>query len=720
MSEQQPKLSKLIISKFMQFEYVEIDFKKMTKINGKSQIAPLAGIVSAFKFILNYNHKSAKYEGDENTLTFVEAHIRYPSGSIKPFRKSVQNNEVVHSIGKLTVTPEKYQDELYASKIIPQTLNTLFLDSSHVDQVSVLTDSQRASFIEFVCGSKQLIAPYNDLTVQISETRLKLDIAVKEETALLVEKRKLKKESSNARKWNHLVDELEIRNIQHDLFKLYHNKKFLETVQVEGNSILLQEAKDKFLLAIEELDKCAQRECVSKNKKIELTIQFDKFHDELLDLQEKCDRETIRGKKHKAFKSQSHKDLKNIDLWIKVLHERIFKLQNQPERNEDLREEYEHLKRSFEISNRFLILTQSSLKSASSEDYSEQLKQDIDKILDSRQEIGEEINSINETLENLESERHEKLLEAIAIEQDLAETGTLNATFDLLRNRIKSAEETNEVNLDRNILIDCFRKAIDIKLQLHKKESKLKILIHEIAFIGVAIERLEVELSLKETEESFLIKKAENNKNKLRHVDEDESRRAFQKELQCVEAELAEKEQSHYKEFCRKIGAASIEDYLQQQKDWLPFELIEKEIESLEKNILSLEIQKAEIEEPNLTKVDLHENLSQELQAKEVEFIQLAEKCISTGEKYFDLEKKLKCNQKVANESIQQVFGEHKTIYTNRQRLQDCMKENYDILVTNFLHKTLIPFKKGSLVDLMVVPIDFPEDYEIVRDSLSV
>lgn len=780
----------------------------------------------------------------------------------------------------------------------------MFIDPPRINKISILTDEQRADFIEHMCSSKQLVASYKELSEQINHARLELDASVRSETTLLVEKKKLKKESIDIKKRSDLLQELDSQAMQHDLFKLYHNNKFLETANdnVEERTNSLQDAKTKLIDFLDEIEDCVQRKCASKNGKDKLKVQFDEINDEVWDLQEKCSDDWLYVKQQNDFKRDIDEEVNKLDREINIIRERTLKLSNQNDDNEKLHEEYEQLKRDFELSNRLLLLQHLSWKSIAAEDDVEYLNENIDRIFESRKTVQEAMNAIRQKIENLEEERHGKELAKIVIEHELAEMKEIEGKYKKLKGKlelakgkksdqfskakildelklefgkkivgrvsqlwepatgadenlvkarlgeysqaivvdnrataeqciaflkIKQLTSINEIflplrelshqkdsksfmssnsiptsipsdvienlfkaktedikkailfcigptlvlkslsdaeialkwpdskqitvassdagtffrsqgflernvldeldamdddeiiNLNEQILVDEYEKLVRMKLEVNKKKSQHKIIEYEIAFFCRQIQRLEIELDLKEQEDLFHEAKVKSLKNQLKMIEDNQSRRTVLLQYSCVKAELEEKNFLHYKEFCDKIGVESVKEYLKQRSEWLPTELIKREAEALEESIKSLEIQKAITQRSNINELVVDEAFSQALQVKEAEMIQLAEQCIAKEREHCELEKEHYSKQKIVEELTQQVIKCNEIIYDDLHRVQQCLKENYDTITRNFNSQSSIPLKEDTLVDFIITPADVPVDYETVRDSLK-
>lgn len=128
------------------------------------------------------------------------------------------------------MTKEIYSKELIASEVILPSQNLLVISAASVNKVATLSEHSRAAFIEMFTGSKEIAKAYEQLSLLINDSKIEVDASVKEQKELMVEKKKLKKDIESTEKRSQLMDELKFQTKELDLFKMYHNGKFLDSV----------------------------------------------------------------------------------------------------------------------------------------------------------------------------------------------------------------------------------------------------------------------------------------------------------------------------------------------------------------------------------------------------------------------------------------------------------------------------------------------------------
>lgn len=391
----------------------------------------------------------------------MEVFISYPSGLVQPFRKSIVNNEILHEINEIRVTPDQYQAELYATKLVQRNPNTLFLDSSRVNKVAIMTDADRTGFIEFMCGCKQLITSYQQLEEEINAVKQEMGAAIKDENALINDSKKLKKEKAELKKRQELTKELENETMQSDLFTIYQNNKTLATAnsEIEEDTKVLEETKAKVTEVSDALKACAARELTAREEKTRLQLQLDEMGDELITLQESVDEEQFKFQEQENLKTENQKDLEAADQDIEATRRRIQTLKDQNDSNDDSHEEYENLKRSFDSSNNFLLLEHSSLKSIVGADEFDNINKVIDEIFETAKKSGEEIKAIDGEIDKLKEERDVNQSKYFRIKQELSEFEAMEKKhqkleFELDLMRQKSSTE----KLDAKVLEELKRK----------------------------------------------------------------------------------------------------------------------------------------------------------------------------------------------------------------------------------------------------------------------
>ncbi|CRK95738.1 CLUMA_CG009195, isoform A [Clunio marinus] len=234
-------LSKLNINNFMCLSNIEVDFNhNFTSINGKPGLTKgLSSLIEAIRFVLecselDFNEicSSTNYQED-NPSVYVEATISDPFGRSNIFRKSIFDHTIVYHIDGNVSNQLEFKRLLLSSQVVQPLMSTFIIDSQMIDMVTVLRDGKRTNLIETFCydDKDEIISNYNRMFQFIDDAKHDMNMNLKKQRALNAEKRKIHKKNESNKRRSQLVKEFDGKSIQFNLFKIFHNAKFLESVE---------------------------------------------------------------------------------------------------------------------------------------------------------------------------------------------------------------------------------------------------------------------------------------------------------------------------------------------------------------------------------------------------------------------------------------------------------------------------------------------------------
>lgn len=254
------------------------------------------------------------------------------------------------------VSADEYKTKVIETQVLLPVPNTLVINARNIDKVSSLTDVKRAEFIEMISGNGETVKEYELLSKQLELLKVDFDTSVKQKNTLTAEKNKLKKDMESAEEREQLIREFEGQEMQFDLFRMFHNNKFMETVdeEIESQKRNLEGMKKAVLGKIEEHKENDEQEA---NMRKELKLQEDNLEKMILDFQ-KPQMKVAKLRMSKSFtetKNREHKIQHDLNQKrIQKLSKEVQQMEtlfNNRENFKALREKYLSLKKSFEQEN---------------------------------------------------------------------------------------------------------------------------------------------------------------------------------------------------------------------------------------------------------------------------------------------------------------------------------------------------------------------------------
>jgi chromosome segregation ATPase len=316
------------------------------------------------------------------------------------------------------MTQEEYKQQILASQIILPNYRTLVLEANGMEMVTALTEKKRTEFIEYLCGSQKLIESYHQLVTQEGSAKLKFDFIKKEEEDLKAEKRKISKDIESVEKRMEMAKDFNEQVQQFSLFRLYHNGRFEESVElmIDEERKVLDETKGKREENFEGLK-------TKWDRKSELEENFRSLDKKLQGMIE--ERNKLLWNKHK--KDAAIENLKKSDEVHEILKAEVKKIQGKiDDANAEIQKlqdaynnllphksAYDQLAQTFKVEK--LHIESQKLHCGKSEE--KVITDEIKRYEESLEEIREELNTTVKEMNTVKASRDEKFQEIRAIEE---------------------------------------------------------------------------------------------------------------------------------------------------------------------------------------------------------------------------------------------------------------------------------------------------------------
>ena len=361
-------------------------------------------------------------------------------------------------------TKENYHRELIASEIILQSQNTLIISRASLNKVATLSEHTRAGFIEMFSGSKDTVTVYEQLMNLINNSKIEVDGLVKEQKELTFEKKKTRKEIESTDKRSQLIQEMKYQGIQFDLFKMYQNKKFLDSAfdgvtELEEKQAEL-EAKERDNFKIIKENKMSEAKLA--HEKMWTKIELESMVKEYQDLEIHQQNVEIKSKVRDSLFKRLQESNECLQEKINDDDEQKKELEQLAESNEQAEETHQRfldLKAQFEEQNGFDLLQLSSLKTVAKDDEIEHFLRSIERYETSSIKSKAKTQSIKEEIDQLKAERQVKAAKEAEIETKMNEVQSMIVELEELE---KSCERTIE---QKDKFIDFWRQKIITELK---------------------------------------------------------------------------------------------------------------------------------------------------------------------------------------------------------------------------------------------------------------
>lgn len=155
---------------------------------------------------------------------FVSAIFQHEDGSELKFTRSIMGSSSDHKINGEAVSSQAYLRELEKLGINVNAKNFLVFQGA-VESIAMKNPKERTALFEEISGSGALKKEYERLKAEMMEAEENTQFTYQKKKTLGMERKEAKQEKAEAEKYQKLRDNLHDRQVELQLFKLYHNER---------------------------------------------------------------------------------------------------------------------------------------------------------------------------------------------------------------------------------------------------------------------------------------------------------------------------------------------------------------------------------------------------------------------------------------------------------------------------------------------------------------
>ncbi|XP_057335691.1 structural maintenance of chromosomes protein 1A [Microplitis mediator] len=160
----------------------------------------------------------------------VTAVFELEDGNEKSFMRSVQGSSSEHRINGSVVTSQVYLTELEHLGINVKAKNFLVFQGA-VESIAMKNPKERTALFEEISNSGALKAEYERLRTEMLRAEEETQFSYQKKKGIAAERKEAKLEKEEAEKYQRLKEEYVEKQIELQLFRLYHNEKDIEDLE---------------------------------------------------------------------------------------------------------------------------------------------------------------------------------------------------------------------------------------------------------------------------------------------------------------------------------------------------------------------------------------------------------------------------------------------------------------------------------------------------------
>merc|ERR1711994_626877 len=145
-------------------------------------------------------------------------------GSEQTFTRSIIGSSAEHRIDNEVVSSQQYHKELENLKINVNAKNFLVFQGA-VESIAMKNPKERTALFEEISGSGALKKEYERLKEDMIQAEENTQYTYQKKKTLGLERKEAKMEKEEAEKYKKLQDNLADRQVELQLFKLFHNER---------------------------------------------------------------------------------------------------------------------------------------------------------------------------------------------------------------------------------------------------------------------------------------------------------------------------------------------------------------------------------------------------------------------------------------------------------------------------------------------------------------
>ncbi|XP_069688454.1 structural maintenance of chromosomes protein 1A [Periplaneta americana] len=157
----------------------------------------------------------------------VTAVFELGDGSLKRFTRIVQGSSSEHRINGETVTSQVYLQDLEKLGINAKAKNFLVFQGA-VESIAMKNPKERTALFEEISGSGVLKEEYERLRSEMLKAEEETQFTYQKKKGIAAERKEAKLEKEEAEKYQRLKEDLSDKQVELQLFRLYHNEKDIE------------------------------------------------------------------------------------------------------------------------------------------------------------------------------------------------------------------------------------------------------------------------------------------------------------------------------------------------------------------------------------------------------------------------------------------------------------------------------------------------------------
>merc|ERR1719436_1120814 len=142
----------------------------------------------------------------------------------KKFTRSIISGSTDHKIDGNNVSPKDYLSELEKIGINAKAKNFLVFQGA-VESIAMKNPKERTALFEEISGSGSLKDDYDKYKAEMLTAEEETQHTYQKKKAIGAERKEAKLEKEEAEKYQKLQDDMEERQVELQLFRLYHNEK---------------------------------------------------------------------------------------------------------------------------------------------------------------------------------------------------------------------------------------------------------------------------------------------------------------------------------------------------------------------------------------------------------------------------------------------------------------------------------------------------------------
>lgn len=274
----------------------------------------------------------------------VTAVFRMEDGTEKRFTRSVQGTSSDYKINRENVSTQKYMAELEAIGINVKAKNFLVFQGA-VESIAMKNPKERTVLFEEISGSGALKEEYDRLKTEMLKAEEETNFSYLKKRGVVAERKEAKLEKEEAEKYQRLKEDLGEKEIEYQLFRLYHNENDIKYYETE------LEKKKREVEKVEKKKEKAEEALKEKKKEQgKINRELAKIEQEIREMEAEINKKRpafIKSKERVAHIQKklntAKKSLTEVRL-ANEAHERdIQELQNELAEVEAKRQEYEDL-----------------------------------------------------------------------------------------------------------------------------------------------------------------------------------------------------------------------------------------------------------------------------------------------------------------------------------------------------------------------------------------